>query len=609
MTTYNETRETPELVNQRTPTQHGLKLRAADFATLSEALDYAARGDTGFNYYNSRGEIYCAQPYALLQHEARELALRLRTLGAVPGDRLALIAETGPDFIRFFFACQYARLVPVPLPAAVHLGGRQAYIAQIRAMLHSSKPVMAMAPDGFLDMLHEAAAGLPIARVGSPADFAAWEPVCSARLEPSEPGDLAYLQYTSGSTRFPRGVMIEQRSVMSNLAGILRVGLEMNSEDRCVSWLPYYHDMGLVGLVLATMASQRSGDFLGTRDFAMRPRTWLKIMTESGGTVAFSPPFGYELCTRRLRDSDIAELDLSPWRIAGAGAETIRSTTLRQFAERLAPCGFDPKAFIPCYGMAECSLAVSFAPHDASFDTDLVDADRMATNGIAVPVAAPVAEQKTSEFVDCGYPLPDLEIEIRDEAGNTLPDRHVGLIHIRGLSVMTGYFNDPESTAEVLSADGWLNTGDLGYTIDGRIIITGRQKDLIIINGRNIWPQDLEYIAERQPEVRSGDASAFAIALDDGEQAVLVVQCRQAGEAARADLAARIRADLRAESGIDCLVELVPPHTLPRTSSGKLSRSGARRDFLQRHGLGRRITQDDLSGIETATAHGQTAAV
>jgi fatty-acyl-CoA synthase len=574
------------LATKGTPTKNNLPLRAADFGTLVEALDYAAQGETGFNFYNARGQLYCALPYAQLRTDAIALAKRLLGTGIQRGDRLALIAETGPDFVRFFYACQYAGLVPVPLPAAVHLGGRQAFIKQIRSMLQSSTPTLAVAPSDFIDMLEEAAAGLDIQMVGEPEHYQNL-PESDTELRLPKTGDLAYLQYTSGSTRFPRGVMITQEAVMANLSGILRDGIAMNENDRCVSWLPYYHDMGLVGLVLACMASQRSVDYLGTRDFAMRPRMWLKIMSENGGTVSFSPPFGYELCARRLRDSDIEKLDLSAWRVAGVGAETIRPSSLNHFADKLEASGFNRNAFLPCYGMAETSLAISFAPLGKGFQIDHVDGGKLGNERHAEAVADIPAAQAdgihVSEFVHCGVTMPGMELEVRGEDGQILGERECGTIFVRGTSVMTGYFNDPETTEAMLSSDGWLNTGDLGYMAKGEVIITGRQKDLIIIKGRNIWPQDLEYVAERQDAVRPGDASAFSIPVEDNEQAVMVVQCRQANEEARRELAESIRSNVQAEFGIDCLIELVPPHTLPRTSSGKLSRSGARRDFLQRH--------------------------
>jgi fatty-acyl-CoA synthase len=567
-----------------TPTFHDLPLRTADFATLADALDYAAEGLTGFNFYDGRGRLYAVLSYADLRREALTLARKLRSVSLPRGARVAIVADTHPDFLRFFFACQYAGFVPTPLPASIHIGSRAAYVEQLRGLLSNCQASVATAPEGFLPFLKEAAMGLDVRFIGS-AGFFDGLPEDSGALWPLEPDELAYLQYTSGSTRFPRGVAITQRAVMSNLEGITKHGLEIRPGDRFVSWLPYYHDMGLVGFVLGPVSAQVSGDYLGTRDFAMRPRQWLELLTRTKATISFSPPFGYELCVRRLRENEAEKYDLSSWRAAGVGAETIRPKVLADFAEALAPSGFDRRAFLACYGMAECSLAVSFAPLGRGLEVDVVDSEHIARHGEAVPYASlPEAEaSRPSEFVRCGSVLPGHEVEIRDSRGQAVPERRCGTIHVRGPSVMSEYFQDPERTAESLSPEGWLNTGDVGYRAGDSIVITGREKDLIIINGRNIWPQDLEYLAELQPEVRTGDASAFSVPCKSGEDAaVLAVQCRESDPEKCAGLVERLRAQVREELGIDCFVDLVAPHTLPRTSSGKPSRSGARREFLTR---------------------------
>lgn len=566
-----------------TPTENSTPLRAADFSNLAEALDYAAEGTSGFNFYDGRGELRTVLPYSKLQKESRLLAKRLHCLGLERGSRIAIIAETHPAFPRFFFACQYAGYVPVPLPAAIHLGGHKAYVEQLRSLLIQSRAAVAMAPTEFLNFLLEATEGLELKLVGAPETFDALTEQ-SVELKPLQSDDIAYLQYTSGSTRFPRGVMVSGEAVMHNLAGITRHGLKLTASDRCVSWLPYYHDMGLIGFVLAPLASQLSVDYLATRDFAMRPRLWLNLMTRNKGTVSFAPPFGYDLCTRRVREKDSLSFDLSAWRVAGVGAEPIRAEILEAFAEKLAPFGFDSKAFVPSYGMAECSLAISFAPLGQGVRADEVDAELLSEQQVARSVASdetPTLLRK--RLVDCGSALPGHEIQIRDESQQALPERQCGIIHVRGPSVMTGYFEDPEATAEVLSSDGWLNTGDVGYMLNGSVVITGREKDMIIINGRNIWPQDLESIAEQQPEIRPGDASAISVNATDGsESAVMVVQLRENNENKRRDLSRRIVASVKQQLGIDCIIELVPAHTLPRTSSGKLSRAGTRRDYLRR---------------------------
>jgi fatty-acyl-CoA synthase len=564
-----------------TPTRNILPLRFADFDTLTDALDYAAAGVTGCNFYDARGDLTLALGYADLRDAALDLARRFAALDLPRQSRVALVAETDPDFLCQFFACQYAGLVPVPLPAAVHLGGRDAYVRQLKAMLASCAASVALAPVAFVDMLHAAAGEASLAFCGTPDDFRALPAALTAPL-PAGADELAYLQYTSGSTRFPRGVMITHRTVMQNLRGIVRHGLAIDADDRFMSWLPFYHDMGLVGLVFSPLTAQRSVDYLGTRDFAMRPRQWLSLMSRNRATIAFSPPFGYALVARRVRPADVAQYDLSAWRIAGVGAETIRAETLEQFANALQGSGFREQAFLPCYGMAECSLAVSFAPLAATVDTDAVDSDALADQRVARPADA--HSRAVNRFVNCGSVLPGHRVEIRDAAGRRLPERRCGTIFVHGPSVMSGYFGDPNETARVLSADGWLNTGDVGYLADERLFVTGREKDLFIINGRNIWPQDLEFLAEQQPELRPEDTSAFAVpGADGGDMAVLVMQCREQDALRRMDLVTRLQGLIQAELGIVCFIELVPPHTLPRTSSGKLSRSGARRDFLARN--------------------------
>jgi fatty-acyl-CoA synthase len=568
---------------EATPTEHKLPLRYGDFATLSDALDYAAKGETGANFYNGRGQLEEVLPYAVLRENAVDIARQLMGLHLERGSRVALVAETYPDFLRFFYACQYAGMVPVPLPASIHLGGHKTYVAQLRRLLLNCTAQVAIAPSMFLSYLGEAADGLPLAFVGTPEQFSEL-PKSQAPILPSGPDELAYLQYTSGSTRFPRGVMITQKTVMSNLASIIRDGVKARPDDRSMSWLPFYHDMGLVGLVLSPMASQVSVDYLKTRDFGMRPRLWLTLISQNHATVSFGPPFGYELCVQRLRENTADQFDLSSWRLAGVGAETIRPEPLARFADMLAPSGFNPQAFSACYGMAECSLAVSFSELDLGIQLDTVDPELLADEQRAEPAStAWLRPNKSKSFVKCGFPLPGFEMEVRSSEGQALPERHVGTLFVRGPSVMSGYFGEEALTREVLSSEGWLNTGDLAYIADGSLVITGRQKDLIIINGRNIWPQDLEYIAESQPEVRTGDASAFSVTAPDGEdKAVLVIECRDSNPIKRLDLTTRIQALIRQDLGIDCFIELVPRNTLPRTTSGKLSRSGAKKDFLQR---------------------------
>jgi fatty-acyl-CoA synthase len=394
-------------------------------------------------------------------------------------------------------------------------------------------------------------------------------------------------------------VEITQASVLNNLREIAEVGLRLGQGDRFVSWLPLYHDMGLVGFMLLPLATQLSVDLLSPRTFAMRPRLWLKIISENGGTVSSSPPFGYALCAKRLRPSDTERYDLSCWRAACVGAERIQPKPLRDFAEALRSTGFSASSFVPCYGMAECALAVSFAPLQTGIHVDRVHKHPMAERLLAEPVHnGEVGIEAQLEFVDCGEVLPSYEFAIRDASGKDLPDRHCGRVCLRGASVMRGYYRDPAATAEVLTMDGWLDTGDIGYRIGRRLFVTARSKDVIIINGRNIWPQDLEHLADDLPGVRQGNVSAFAAPSPMGEDlAVLVVECREQNADRRNALVSELEQTVRLHFGIHSYIDLVPPGTLPRTSSGKLARSRTKKDFLARVAL-------DDSGWYSKAANG-----
>ena len=568
-----------------TPTLNNPALRREGFfSTLTEALDYASQGQTGCNFYSGAGELFAVLPYATLRKEALSLAKKLVNTGVARGSRVALVADMHPDFVRFFFACQYAGLIPVPLPAQLQFGGRKPYVAQLKRLLSDCQAELAMAPGAFLSFLTDAAAGSNVRFLGTPQDY---DVLAETRtpLNPLGPTELAYLQYTSGSTRFPRGVMISQKAVLSNLLAIIQEGVKVREGDRAVSWLPFFHDMGLVGLLLCPMASQISVDFLNTLDFAMRPRLWLKLMSENRATISFGPPFGYGLVARRLRDDDVHKYDLRSWRVAGVGAEMIRPESLMHFADRLRPSGFDDRAFLPCYGMAECSLAVCFGPQGQPLQTDHVDGNLLSEHQIAVPVDPQAGDGngRSNTFVNCGLPLSGYELEIRDSTGRVLPERHCGTLYLRGSSVMSGYFGNPKSTQAVLSEDGWLNTGDLAYQIGSSVVITGREKDMIIIHGRNIWPQDIEYLAELQPEIGTRDALAFSVPGPEGEeQAVVMVQCCVLDRQKSAELEERIHRLILDELGIICKVLLVPPDSLPHTTSGKPSRSSARKEYIRR---------------------------
>jgi fatty-acyl-CoA synthase len=561
------------------PTPSGIEQRPGTFPTLPEALDYAATGNTGLNFYSVRGDLTEALPYRTLRAEAIGLARKLIARGLQRQDAVAIVAETRPDFVRMFFACQYAGLVPVPLPLPFAFGGRDAYVAHIGRLVAEAKAIALFAPEALIGWLSPCAEEQGLAICGTVADLAG-APDAIADLPAIGPDDKAYLQFSSGSTRFPIGVVIKQRALMANVSAILIHGLEIRPDDRAVSWLPLYHDMGLVGFLLSPLAGQVTVDLLATQDFARRPQLWLSLLSSGRGSISYSPSFGYDLCTRRAQSMAKADLDLSRWRIAGIGGDMIRPAALSVFAEAFATCGFRPEAFLPSYGMAEATLAISFAPIGRGIETDTIDLDLMEKDGI---IQAPTDDsRRVRTVVLCGVPLPNHDIEIRDEDGTVLADRRVGRIFVRGASVMEGYSDRPDETSVHLSADGWLATGDLGYRLGQTLVVTGRAKDLIIINGRNIWPQDLEWTVERSsPKVRTGDVAAFSVDEDGQEVLILAVETRSITDSAASHrLIEEVSGTIRAQHGLDCRVILLTPGSLTYTSSGKLSRSITRQHYL-----------------------------
>lgn len=579
---------------QITPTLNTLTQRLAGFDTLTSALEYAAKGITGYNFYDAKGSLRSVLPYSVLRENARVLAKRLFGLNLLRGERVAIIADTSPEFIELFFACRYAGLIPFAMPVPVNLGSHAIYVQQLRGMLESGQASIALANIDYVGFLKEAAEHVESLQwVGTPAELGEF-PIKDVDFQDNHTSETAYLQFTSGSTRASRGVVITERALMCNLQGIVRNGLEIKPNDRSASWLPFYHDMGLVGLVLAPMVTQISVDYLATRDFAIRPLQWLKIISRNRCTVAFSQPFGLKLCAMRVRDSDLKDLDLSCWRAAGIGAEMIKPDILRNFAERFASAGFSERAFLPCYGLAESTLAVTFSKINEGCKSIQIDSKALIDRKIAIRIQA--EGRKQSEFVNCGRPLPGHIVQIVNEAGEQVPEMMVGSVLVYGDSVMTGYFNNAEETNKALKPGNWLDTGDIGFLFEGDLYITGRRTDVIIVNGRNIRAQDIEELAEQQPEVRSREASAFGVSDEDGATTiVLVIECRLSAIAERQSLTTRLQQLVYMAFGVNCVVELVPPHTLPRTSSGKLSRFAARQGYIQRTNL----DGQQLSAVES----------
>jgi fatty-acyl-CoA synthase len=555
-------------------------MRHAEFPTATAALDYAARSEAGFNFFDARGALQKALPYRELREQAIAVAGRLAGAGILPGDRISLLAATNADFVTTFFGALYAGVIPVPLPLPTAFGRREAYVDQIRGQIESSGARMVIGPQDFAPIVTEASANLNLILAGTRADLDK-APEKSSGVRPAGTEGLAYIQYSSGSTRFPTGVCVTHANLMANGRAMIRDGIKLAHGDRAVSWLPFFHDMGLVGFMFAPLFAQTTIDYIATEDFARRPLTWLKLLSENGGTVSYAPSFGYELCGRRIssRSEGARGLDLSRWRVAGIGGEMIKPRVMEHFAEVFKPYGFSEKAFNASYGLAECVLAASFSVPGAGMRSDRVSKDILASEHRAQPIGEEAGEA-SRVFVVCGKVVPEHKVEIRATEGEVLGERMVGRIFMSGPSIMQGYFGDPDATAEAL-VDGWLDTGDLGYWIGDELVIVGRAKDMLIVNGVNIWPQDIEWTVEHMDGMRSGDSAAIVLTGPDGnDRPTVLVQCRPVDAADRARLAEAVRARVAEAVGTSCDVVLVPPRSLPKTSSGKLARAKTKTLFL-----------------------------
>ena len=567
--------ERPQAFLSSTVTSDDLPRRFSDFETLGEALDYAARGGRGLNFHDPRGNLIRAYGYNEMQRDALAMARRMLAYGLQPGDRVALIAETGPEFAALFFGCIYAGTWPVPLPLPTSFGGRDSYVDQLAVQMKSADPALLLHPAELQTMASDAARAA--GTVAIDWESFATRKMADATLPRSTPDDIAYLQYSSGSTRFPHGVAVTHRALLNNLSAHSH-GMDLQPEDRCVSWLPWYHDMGLVGCFLSPVANQVSTDYLKTEDFARRPLAWLDLISRNKGTtLSYSPTFGYDICSRRISSQShpADRFDLSRWRVAGNGADMIRPDVMQSFVDAFGDAGFKASAFLPSYGLAEATLAVSIMPPGEGIVVELVEETEL--SGGTAEFGRP---QRYRAIVNCGKPVKDMRVEIRDEDGHLLGERAIGKVWASGPSIMEGYFRDEVATAACMK-DGWLDTGDMGYMSDGYIYIVGRAKDMIIINGKNHWPQDIEWAVEQLPGFKSGDIAAFSVTMPGGEETpAVLVQCRTTDEAERTRLRETIRDKVRSITGMNCVIELVPPRTLPRTSSGKLSRAKARNQYL-----------------------------
>jgi fatty-acyl-CoA synthase len=557
------------------PTQHVAP-------TLVQAVRELASDDVrGFVFVGTDGaeRLYTFQAIAA---EAERRAARFCSV-LCKGDRVALVIPEGDEFVLSFLGALFAGVVPVPIYPQLGFKNIASYhetVAHIVTASGASILVTTAATKPFVDPVAERVPSLRC--ISTIDDLGGGGPADRNVL----PDDLAFLQFTSGSTSRPKGVAVTHANLAANAEAFMIHGVRRDPErDKGVSWLPLFHDMGLIGFVVGPLFTHVPCVFLPTASFIRSPRLWTDKIDEHRGTITYAPSFAYALAAKRLRDKDVEGLDLSCLRVAGCGAEPIRVRALNDFAARLAPARFDARAFLPSYGMAEATLAISFMPLGEGLRTDDVDVDAL-TKGEARPSTA--AGPSRQGVVDCGAPFPDHELAIIDESGRRLGDRRVGQIVVRGPSVTRGYFQDPDLTDQTLkpiaadddpTREPWLHTGDLGYVVGGRLFVCGRVKDIVIIRGRNYYPNDVEWAVTELAVVRRGNVVAFGAEVDGEEQLVVCCEGTSSDAAAIQEAA---RACIAAHFGLTVHeVVVAPPASLPRTSSGKPQRRKTRQMYLE----------------------------
>lgn len=518
-------------------------------------------------------------PWSELSLRALRQGQELLRTGLRRGDHLALMLPDGMDFVPAFLGAVSVGVIPVPMFPPQSFGRFEAYLEGASNILRSSGARALCLPQGFVDLLRPLLERSPELRPLVVEELAENSAHCEPARPPSDlrPEDVMFLQFTSGSTSAPKGVRVTHASAMANCQGIIEA-LRLQPQDKGVSWLPMFHDMGLVGFVLGSLLVRCPVVFIPTLRFAMEPGLWMRTVSRHRASVTFAPNFGLAVATRQASEAELAQLDLSSLRVLGCGAEPNHPATLRAFEAHFRRAGLRPGTLVTCYGMAEATLAMSFSAMGAALDTDVILPEPYHSRGeakSASPDEAPGATRM--EVVSCGCPLPGHRFVVVDEAGHPLPERHVGEVVFQGPSVTAGYHGDPLSTQRVFTEQG-VYTGDCGYLAGGTLYVTGRKKDLLIINGRNYDPQTVEWAAAEVPGLRKGNVVAFTRPGPVTEELVIVAEARGGHASELSGLVLRHVQTALSLPVADVL--LLEPGTLSKTSSGKLQRSRTRQRYL-----------------------------
>ncbi|MFE9122865.1 AMP-binding protein [Streptomyces sp. NPDC007172] len=536
--------------------------------TVAEVLELAATTSRGITVVNRQLD-QTPLPYALLAVGARRVARGLARAGVGKGDRVAIVSSTSPGFLLSLFGAWRGGAVPVVLPLPHRVSDLPEFVAEINRRLDHVDARCLVVADAFGDFVSgRITGGRPVLTCGELA--AEREEITGP--PPAGPDDLAYLQFTSGTTGLPRAVALTHRQMLTNAAVCCeRLGLDRDRSVH-VSWLPLYHDMGLIS-VLSGMAYRITLVLQPPEDFLARPDSWVDALSRFRATSTVAPNFAYGLAGQGMRLRP-RELDLSALEVCGDGAEPIRAANLEQFMEAGAVHGLRPEAMTPMYGLAEATLAVAMGVKGRPLEWDHVSREGLQAGAAARPV--PAGAPGARALAVCGPPVPGVQVEIRDEDGKPLEHRRVGEIWVRSPSLMQGYWEDPEATAAVLG-DGWLRTGDLGYRTPEGLVVCGRVKDMIIVAGRNLYPEDYEHVAAKVEGVRPVCA---AFALPDTERMVVAFEAAK-GFDNHAEIAAVVMKRLREQLGHapDAVVAL-KKGAIPRTSSGKVQRGLCRERYL-----------------------------